>query len=387
MTRSSGSEPVVLVSLVRGDTSFQNLQRHLTQRGYRALLSDESAVEGRSAEDTASFLRGVDAVWVVHTLRHSPAEVNRDVDVASEVIASSRVGVLVETAVPLEAERLGYDRVRYREGRAEDAADELVAGLVSMGLHGQAGVKRRLAATQNSRFATGVVPPVLLLGMVLAGTALAVLTVLAGIRPGDQSTEAADAAEATSEPAGEAEAEAAAAAGQDPAGASASDPFAVVDQAPMIGGVAPGSDRSSSPVAGAGALGGGDQPPAAPGVRDGTALPDTCVLDLRKDMLFAQPTICTQGGMLSLEGPVGPWHNDVGQIIISEGVVGWLRYEDATADVTLSEGIHQLDVQRAAYGLDSLELTFTGEGQHIHILQAPERGSAELTLTFALGAS
>jgi hypothetical protein len=132
---------------------------------------------------------------------------------------------------------------------------------------------------------------------------------------------------------------------------------------------------------------GDDQPPAAPGVRDGTAVPDTCLLDLRKGVLFAQPTICMQGGLLRLDGPVGPWHNDVGQIIISEGVVGWLRYEDASADVTLSEGIHQLDLQRAAYGLDSLELTFTGEGQHIHILQAPERGSAELTLTFALGTS
>ncbi len=115
-------------------------------------------------------------------------------------------------------------------------------------------------------------------------------------------------------------------------------------------------------------------------------LPSTCVVDLRKTLTVPASSPCSSGGRLALEGFEGPWHNEISEIAISTGTTGSITYEPGSGrgEVPISAGNLRLDQDAAQFGVDTLTVTFSADGQHVHLYQAPARGGATATLFFSL---
>jgi len=113
-------------------------------------------------------------------------------------------------------------------------------------------------------------------------------------------------------------------------------------------------------------------------------LPSTCVIDVRRSLVLPEGINCTNGGQLVAEGFEGPWHNELGQVALSDGATGSLFYERGEV-LPLQTGNIPLDPDAAAYGVNTIEVTFSGEAQHLHLVQDPSRGPNTATLTFTFG--
>ena len=136
------------------------------------------------------------------------------------------------------------------------------------------------------------------------------------------------------------------------------------------------------------------QDPASPEVArdgDGQLFPATCQLNLRRGSLIDGAVRCEGAGQLTVEGYVGPWHNDVFAVAASEGVGATIEYElrdDGTTNgpsvVDVGVGTTLLNTADASFGIGTVFLRFSGQGQHFHLFQADAAGGESVTLTFSL---
>lgn len=167
--------------------------------------------------------------------------------------------------------------------------------------------------------------------------------------------------------------------GRDPSGPRLSLPDG---NATTSSSTAPDQD-SSGPSLSVGDGGGG----TSTTVDDGTIrLPSTCVIDMRKDLTVPSSSDCSRGGRLVLEGFEGPWHNEISEIAIATGTTGTVFYEPGSGmtEQPIQSGNIQLNEPAAEFGVNTLSVTFSADGQHIHLYQEPDRGGASATLFFTL---
>lgn len=116
-------------------------------------------------------------------------------------------------------------------------------------------------------------------------------------------------------------------------------------------------------------------------------LPAQCIIDVRKELVLNESVVCQGAGTLSIEGFLGPWHNEIETVAVSQGAAGTLFYESPGADtipVALTPGSFDLDQQSARFGVQTLEFRFSAHDQHVHLYQPRERGGRVVTLVFSL---
>ncbi|MDH3294450.1 MAG: hypothetical protein OER95_09045 [Acidimicrobiia bacterium] len=115
-------------------------------------------------------------------------------------------------------------------------------------------------------------------------------------------------------------------------------------------------------------------------------LPSTCTINVRQSLLVPTSIECDDGGRLTLEGYEGPWHNEISEVALATGATGTLFYEPGSGatEQALQAGNIRLDEAAAAYGVNTISVTFSAEGQHLHLYQAPERGGSTASLFFTL---
>lgn len=116
-------------------------------------------------------------------------------------------------------------------------------------------------------------------------------------------------------------------------------------------------------------------------------LPAQCILDVRKELVLNESVICQGAGTLSIEGFLGPWHNEIETVALSQGAAGTLFYESRNGEqqpLALTPGSLNLDEASARFGVETVELRFSAHGQHLHLYQPPERGGRAVTLVFSL---
>ncbi len=134
--------------------------------------------------------------------------------------------------------------------------------------------------------------------------------------------------------------------------------------------------------------------PAAPEATRGAAnqlFPATCQLNMRKGSLLDGAVRCDGAGQLELEGHEGPWHNEVAAIATIEGVGATVEFELRDDGTTVGPTVQELAVgttilnsQDAAFGISTLTVQFSGNGQHLHLFQRDADGGRSATLTFTL---
>ena len=78
--------------------------------------------------------------------------------------------------------------------------------------------------------------------------------------------------------------------------------------------------------------------------------------------------VCDNGGVLVTEGFEGPWHNEISEVALSTGATGTLVYEIGR-DLPLQAGNIVLDQADAQYGVNTITVVFSAEGQHMHLYQ------------------
>ncbi len=116
----------------------------------------------------------------------------------------------------------------------------------------------------------------------------------------------------------------------------------------------------------------------------GVGLPAVCTVDVRKSLLFRDAYVCDNGGVLVTEGFEGPWHNEIAEVALSTGATGTLVYEGG-GELPLQSGNIVLSDADAQFGVNTITVIFSAEGQHLHLYQAPGRGGNAATMTFRLG--
>ena len=134
--------------------------------------------------------------------------------------------------------------------------------------------------------------------------------------------------------------------------------------------------------------------PAAPEATRGAAnqlFPATCQLNMRKGSLLDGGIRCDGAGRLDLEGYEGPWHNDVAAVTVGEGVATTVEFELRDDGTTVGPSVQELGVgttalnaQDADFGISTLIVRFSGNGQHIHLFQGDADGGRSATLTFTV---
>lgn len=362
-------QQAVLIARTGGDRSFDKLVRTLHHAGFDAA----NYAGSRPGGESGSLPSGVKVAWVVQTADDNPIDVGAVVDWFNEKLGSSQVGMLVEEAVPPEAERRGVRKVRYTVGHADRAAEDLLTRLPFMGLSARSGVFRRLRAAQDDGLGNNFLAPAMM--MVIAVLAALVTAVAAASGPRTAATSPVSGLSSV-------------------LAVIPDDPFLLVDQAPPVGGaLAPAptvppagpqvTNEQASPEVTS------QQPATVPSVPAlsstfGVSAPSTCRVSLVKGVELPNQTVCSNGGVMVLAGAPGPWHNEVGTIAISEGVVGAVQYEWSGSVVPLLTGVTTLNADSSAYGLNYIELTFTADGQHAHLIQTPSRGTMEATFSFVV---
>lgn len=136
-----------------------------------------------------------------------------------------------------------------------------------------------------------------------------------------------------------------------------------------------------------------DSPAAPEAVEDGSAssLPATCQVNLRKGSLLDDAIQCDGAGRLEVSGHEGPWHNDTAAVVMGEGVVGVLEFELRDDGTTVGPSVLELPVGTtvlndadARFGIGTLILKFSGNGQHVHFFGQGDAEGLDATLRFNL---
>ena len=129
---------------------------------------------------------------------------------------------------------------------------------------------------------------------------------------------------------------------------------------------------------------------ASGAIGEAGGLPATCVVSTRMDELVPSSMSCQEGvGRLVADGQLGPWHNDIAEIVMDQGVVGNVLMAGQLGEseelVALEPVIRQSLVSRGSgNGIQQLVFTFNANNQQVSLHQGQDRGGAVLTLTFRI---
>lgn len=363
----------VLLGRTGGDPAFQDLLEGLRRSGHQVTERTSSPVGAHnSPQATAEVLNDVDVgVLVVRQADehgNGPQRpfqgITRDAGVMQGRIGMDRVLLLVEDSVNGLSSDPGISVVRYPAGRPDAALPELVERIRTIVPAPDRGIHEKLAVVERSR-ADNLMMPFLLLGVVVLVAALGAMAVAATVagRDDDGSVRLLDVSEAlrsgtTLEGNGGSEDD-----------FSSGLPAATPDF---------GSDGESGPGVA----------PSGPSSRVGGSnelFPAICEVDFRAGLILDERIVCSGIGVLVLEGWAGPWHNDIQSVILSDGATAVVVYESNGRTVELVSGVNSLDSGAAAFGVDHLRISFSAEGQHVHLVGAGGSDAPSATFTLQLG--
>ncbi|MEM9565951.1 MAG: hypothetical protein AAGA93_25235, partial [Actinomycetota bacterium] len=372
-----------------GDPSYRRLAEALRAEGYRVSEQPTSPIGAHSSSaDASGVLDGVDMAFLAVRDADDVSAIGpvrpfqrvaRDVGIMQGQLGMDRVVLLVEDSVAGLSSDLGVGILRLPPGGADGAIDEIkrrIEQAVPTGAAGAGavavaarepdrGIHQKLSAVERSR-ADSMFMPILLFGVIALMAVIGAIVIAASLLSGGGDDDGArvqliDVTESLR-------------AGQSGSGVGS------IGEAGDDGGdgdEAAGSGQGSSAQAPA---------PAGPSAGfggDNQLLPATCELDLLAASLD-EATDCDGAGVLVLDGPAGPWHNQLRAIALSDGVSGEVVYERTGAVQALEDGFEVLDADEAEFGVSSITVSFSAVGQHIHLLDAAERPDREATLTLRL---
>ena len=375
----------ILIGRTGGDPAYQRLIKGLEDQGYRVTERTSSPIGAHgSTQDLNQMLDGVDVAFIA--VRDSDdlnaigpvrpfQRVARDVGLLQGQLGVERVVLLVESAVDGLSSDLGVSVLRLPAGGPDQAIDQIVqrigaidpalvrsATVESESPQQQIGIGRRLSSIEEHGADTTWVPFALLGVIGLLALLGAILLAVSLVRSDD---------------------------GEDQAAGDGRVELLDVTDSLRTGGSAP-SGVGSIGVAGSsapneeGLVEGAGPDPAGPATGgDNQLLPASCEIDLSKSSLLDSATECDGAGVLVLDGSDGPWHNELVAVALSDGVVGELDYEGGGRQ-PLDAGVVALDRSEAAFGVESIRVSFSAAGQHVHLFADPDGSGREATLTLRL---
>lgn len=375
----------LLIARTGGDPAYQRLVRGLEDEGYRVHERASSPIGAHgSTQDLQQTLDGVDVAFIAVRANDDLGAIGpvrpfhrvaRDVGVLQGQLGVERVVLLVEPAVDGLGSDLGVSVLRLPAAGADHALADILQHLGSISpdlvrtgadddnaqAAPQTGIGRRLSSIEEHGRDTTWVPFALLgfLGLLALLGALLLAFRLVGGDDGEQAE-------------GEGRVQL----------LDVTESLRTNGSAGGVGsiGVAGSSADESGTV-----VGSGEGPdPAGPATGgDNQLLPASCSIDLSKASLLDSATECDGAGVLVLEGSDGPWHNELVTVAISDGVIGEVVYERAGTRALDAEVI-SLDRAEAAYGVESIRVSFSAAGQHIHLFADPDESGRQATLTLRL---
>lgn len=381
----------VLLGRSGSEESFAQLADGLRSEGFRVVEEKSSPVGAHSTGEAINdVLRGIDVVLlVVHKndglAGPAPAfeRVLHDADVIQQSIGAGKVVLLVEESVDGLPDT-DLTHIRFPTSRADMILQDVVKKLGTIEDAPRRDLHARIPMAEQAMSSALRVPWLLVL-VVLVSAAIPLALALNALWGDDDEAAPEATADATTDVTTEVTTIAGVAGALRVEGAQAGSP-ADGSQAPAAEGAASETDAQSSidsPAA-----------PAAPRVTlpgSNTLLPATCEVDLRKGSLLDDAVICTQAGRLVIEGLEGPWHNETAAVAVDEGVVGELYYELRDNGTTVGPSVIELaggsvvlNPADAAYGIEKLIVSFSAQGQHVHLFRSPDGRGDFVTLTFTL---
>ena len=351
----------ILIGRTGGGSTFQPLIERLRSAGYQVTERSSSPIGAHGSSDDAE---GVDFVFLVVRDGDDVSAVGpvrpfqrvaRDAGVLQGKVGMDRVILLVEDSVAGLTSDLGVGVMRYPKGHPEAAFENIRQRIERVSPAPATGIHRKLTMVERSR-ADNVFAPFLLFGFIALLALIGALVVASSWVGGeDGRAELIDVTDALR-------------------------PGAVTS-AELAGG---GESSAGSVVAGSDA--GVAPDPASPSVAldgDNQLFPATCEIILADGSAIPDATPCAGAGVLMRDGSAGPWHNELGLLALSDGVVGQLVYEDGQVQA-LEPGVIGVDENAVALGLSSVTLTFSASGQHVHLREGDGSRSRETTLTLQL---
>lgn len=372
MARQTKS-PRILIGRSGNGRSLDPLINALREQGYHVTEQESSAVgahsTGRSAQD---LLNHVDMAFLVVRERDGLdtggavrpfQQLLREAGVMQGKMGMNRVVLLVENTVDGLSADSGVGYIRFPPERPGLVLNDVLNKIGAAFPSEERDLHERIPIPTQAR-SSALRVPWLLVGVVLLAAAIPLIVALSNL------------------------------AGR--AGGGDNDELVVMSNVgeALSGAVAPASiqtpvlpeDTAAGPAVSAGAIpsdsgiiiGGGDQ-----------VLPATCVLNMRKGSLLDEAIVCQGAGQLQITDGRGPWHNELAAVVLGEGVVGELLYESGgpvAADelqLELGTGLIPLDLEAAGFGVQEIVLRFSGDNQHVHLVQQDTNG-ASATLSFTL---
>ncbi len=383
----------ILIGRTSGKAPYQRLAAQLRDAGCVVAEHTSSPIGAHSSsQDTSSLLDSVDMAFLVVREADNTSvggmaspfqRVVRDVGVIQGRLGMDRVVLLVEGDVDGLSADLGISSIRLPAGDPEAAGPEILHRIRQVVPEPERtavappvvepGIHQRLSKIERSK-ADNEVIPFILFGVIALAALVGALLIATSLVRGDG-----DGGDEDIAVGGEGRARlidvAASLRTADGSGGSGASGSSVAGES--AGSIVSAEEDSVTalpePSGPSAAFGGSDQ-----------RFPATCQIDLAKASLLESASDCAGAGVLVVDGSVGPWHNEVVAIALSEGVVGQVVYERSGEIEELDSGLVLLDPSEAAFGLASMTVSFSAPGQHVHLLDSLEEGGREATLTLRL---
>ncbi len=376
MVSAPGSTKTLNVLLGRSGTeeSFSQLADGLRGEGFKVVENKTSPVGAHDTNEAVKeTLRDVDVVLLVVHRADGASEssppfdrVLHDAKMIEDSIGDGRVLLLVEESVDgLPDTGLGH--IRFPTSRADMILQDVVN---KIGPEDEPPVERdlhvRVPLSEQAR-SRALRVPWLLVFVVLFSAAIPLVVALNSFRGGEDLVSLSNVGAGLDQPRPDSGADL----GLSP---SAALPDDQTESAPA-GAVVADAPASPASVGGSNAL-----------------LPARCEVDLRKGSLLDDALSCEGIGQLVLEGLAGPWHNEIGTVVVAEGVLAELHMElraDGTTngpqviEVASGQAV-AVDEFDSAFGAEKLIARFSANNQHVHLFRNTDGTGEFVTLTFRL---
>lgn len=353
----------ILIGRTGGRGTFEPLVSRLEGRGHKVTEDAASPVGPRGS------LEGLDGVdFVLLVVRENDdagsrgpirpfQRIARDAGLLQAKMGADRVALLVEDTVTGLTSDLDVGVIRFAKASPEGAFDKISDRLAQVTPKPELGIHNRLSRAERSKIAHSMAPLLVAIALVFLVAFIGALLIVFWSRLGGGDNS--DDGQATAQ-------------------------LIDVTEALRSGSGAAGRSAVGSIVAGED-TGGGPSPagPSAGFAEANQLLPATCEVSLAKGEDIPDEIPCAGAGVLVRVGSPGPWHNEVRLVALSEGVVSEVIYESA-GSLTIESGVAVLDPEAAAYGLESLSVTFGAPGQHVHLRDGTGDDAREVTLTLRL---
>lgn len=404
MASSTTEMPRILIGRNGTDRLFRPIAESLTEDGYRVEELESSPVgahsTGSAAQDALNkvdmaflVIRAVDGKDVGGPVRPFQ-RIIREAGVIQGKLGMDRVMLLVDDSVKGISSDTGLGVIRYPTDSPESVYDDVIAAIKfafppqPRDLHAQHPIRHQVKDEAL------LVPWVLVAVVVLAAIVPISLALSRLFQDGDSGSETASASvDADGDGAFDGDGDGFGDGDGDGLDSEASNARIVGDgDTVVLNGVAERLDGFDGGLSAGD--GGAGSAPAAPRVEIDAGdelLPAICRIDVRKTLTLNETIDCDGAGALLVTGDPGPWHNDIKSIALSKDVVGQVvmepRSNGATAGseiVDLVPGTVTLNEADSRFGVQSITLTFSAHGSHVHFNPYDDLGGSAATLIFTL---